>query len=83
VKQPKRAKIAGALGLGAKRGGPSVFRQAKTQARDWWIAERVLMLREDDPKRATQDVFHQVAEEYSLSSERVAGIWYELTGARF
>lgn len=74
--------IADALGLGTKGGGPSIIQQAKKQARDWWIAERVLMLREDDSNRATQDVFNQVAEEYSLSSERVAAIWYELANPR-
>lgn len=84
VKGPKGAKkIADALGLGTKGGGSSITSQAHTEARNWLIAERVLMLREDDSNRATLDVFNQVAEEYNLSSERVAGIWYELTGARF
>lgn len=83
VKGPKGAKkIADALGLGIKGGGPSITAQAKTEARDWWIAERVLVLREDASNRATLDVFNQVAEEYSLSSERVAAIWYELANPR-
>jgi hypothetical protein len=84
VKRPKGAKaVADALGLGAKGGGPSITHQAETQARDWWIAERVLVLRESDPKRPTQEIVHQVAEEFNLSSERVSGIWYNLTGTRF
>lgn len=79
VNPPKgKAKIADALGLGSK-GGPSITSQAKTQARDLAIGERILFLRDRDPKRDKLDIFHIVAEEFKLSSERVAGIWSELT----
>jgi hypothetical protein len=80
VKRPKGAKtIADALGLGTK-GGPSITSQANTQIRNLRIAQRVLELRDLTPERDTLDVFDQVAEEFApLSSERVAGIWYELT----
>ena len=80
VNSPTGAKpIADALGLGAKGGGPSITSQAKKQARGLEIAERVLFLRDRYPSRDKLDIFGQVAEEFSLSSERVAGIWYDLT----
>ena len=80
VRSPKGAKeITAALGLVTK-GGPSLTAQAEKDARDWWIAERVLVLRERDPKREMLDVFGQVAEDFHLSSERVAQIWYSVTG---
>ncbi|HEX6901706.1 MAG TPA: hypothetical protein VF789_18410 [Thermoanaerobaculia bacterium] len=76
---PKGAKaVADALGLGSK-GGPSITKQAETQYRDLWIAERVLALRDSYPERDKLDIFLQVAEEFELSSERVAGIWSKLT----
>lgn len=79
VNPPKGAKaIAHALGLGTK-GGPAITSKAETQIRNLRIAERVLGLR--DPERDTQDIFLQVAEEFNLSSERVAAIWYDLTRA--
>lgn len=80
VKPPKKAQeIAPALGLAPEGGGPSIFSQAEKQARNHWIAVRVLRLRELDPNRGIQDIFLQVAEEYEISSERVSGIWYDLT----
>lgn len=80
VKPPKKAQeIAPALGLAPEGGGPSIFSQAEKQARNHWIAVRVLGLRELDPERDTQDIFLQVAEEYELSGQRVARIWYGLT----
>lgn len=80
VKPPKKAQeIAPALGLAPEGGGPSIFSQAEKQARNHWIAVRVLGLRELDPNRGMQDIFLQVAEEYEISSERVSGIWYDLT----
>lgn len=80
VESPKGAKaIADALGLGTK-GGPSITSQAETEIRDLRIAERVFMLRNHHPENlGAQDVFDQVAKEFSLSSERVAGIWHEMT----
>jgi hypothetical protein len=82
VSPPKGAKeIAAALGL-ATKGGPSITAQAKKDARDWWIAERVLGLLDRDPKPGMLDVFNQVAEEFHLSSDRVSQIWYNLTGAK-
>lgn len=78
VNPPKGAKaIADALGLGTK-GGPSITIQAKNQARDLEIAERVLLLHDQYPDRDKLDIFGQVAEEFSLSSDRLAGIWYDL-----
>ena len=77
VSRPKGPKaIVGALGLGTK-GGPSLTLQAETEIRDLRIARRVYELRSSG--RRFQDVFHQVAEEYYLSSERVSSIWYDLT----
>jgi hypothetical protein len=79
VEPPKEAKaIADALGLGTKA-GPSITAQAQTQARDWWIADRVLVLRDCDPERDMQDIFLEVAEDYKLSGESVSRIWYGLT----
>ena len=79
VNPPKGAKeIAAALGL-ATKGGPSITAQAEKDSRDWWIAERVLALLNRDPKPGNMlDVFSQAAQEFHLSPERVAGIWYNL-----
>lgn len=80
VDSPKGAKaIVDALGLGTK-GGPSKTLQAENQARNLKIAQRVFSLLEDEPKRDKLDIFDQMAEEFNLSSERVAAIWYDLTG---
>jgi hypothetical protein len=82
VSPPKGAKeIAAALGL-ATKGGPSITAQAENDARDWWIAERVLVLLNTRPKCKLPVILDQVAEEYDLSSERVTSIWYELTPKR-
>lgn len=79
VNPPKGGKAtADALGLGSK-GGPSITAQAKTQARNVTIGQRVLFLRDRNPEGDKLDIFHEVAEEFGLSSERVAAIWYELT----
>ncbi len=59
VTPPKGAKaIADALGL-ATKGGPSITAQAEKDARDWWIAERVLLLRDPKPDLPMLDVFNQ------------------------
>jgi hypothetical protein len=82
VQQPKGAKaIANALRLGTN-GGPAVTSQAKTQARDLQIASRVSVLRKIRPESSKMELFDQVAEEFGISSERVAGIWYELTNSK-
>ena len=93
VRDMRHTLIAAALGL-ATKGGPSITAQAEKDASDWWIAERVLMLLRGrdkpempdapipemkDPKPGMLEVFNQVAEEFHLSSERVAQIWYKLT----
>jgi hypothetical protein len=80
VKSPKGGKaIADALGLGSKA-GPSITKQAETEIRDLWIAEGILALRDRHPERPKLDIFHEIAEEFKLSSDRVGSIWYELTG---
>jgi len=82
VSPPKGVReIAAALGL-ATKGGPSITAQAEKDARDWWIAERVLLLLDTRPEFKIPVIFDQVAEEFHLSSERVASIWYELTPKR-
>ncbi len=79
VERPKGGNaIVAALGLKGSGGGPSITAQAVIDSRDMFIAESVAVLIEGDPKPAMLDVFNQVADEYSLSSERVASIWYEL-----
>lgn len=79
IERPKGASaIAAALGLVGTGGGPSITAQAKKQTRNLRIARRVFELRNSAPERDKLDVFHQVADEFSLSSERVASIWYEV-----
>ena len=82
VDSPTGAKaIADALGLGTK-GGPSITLQAKKQARGLEIAERVLLLLDTRPEFKLPVIFDQVGDEFHLSSERVASIWYGLTRKR-
>jgi hypothetical protein len=73
-------KIAKALGLVSKGGGPPLTTQAKIDWRNVRIVQRVLELR-DAEGQTLDEAFYKAADEFpSLTRDGVSGIWYELMG---